>query len=356
MTSNALATGKEDLYEWAAGRLQLVNVLPESEGGTAAAQSRLGNQDADVRQAISSDGSRVIWTSGTGDVSPLYMRDVRKGETVRLDAAQGGVTEPTVDTPKFQTASDDDHRVFFTDDARLTADSAASLTGPDLYEFETTNGEDEPLKGQLTDLTVDRNSGESADVQELLPGASEDGSYVYLVAQGVLSKAENAEHEKAGPGADNLYALHDTGTGWTTRFIAQLSSEDRYDWGGEEPVPSLSSLTSRVSPNGGYLAFMSDRELTGYDNHDANSGAADEEVFLYHASTERLVCASCDPTGARPVGILDPARRAQLLVDEDELWGGRWLAGSIPGWTPVNLLEKAYLSVALSVEYRPVVL
>ena len=55
---------------------------------------------------------------------------------------------------------------------------------------------------------------------------------------------------------------------------------------------------------------MSDRELTGYDNHDANSGEADEEVFLYHArktsrQNRRLVCASCDPTGAGPVGILD---------------------------------------------------
>ena len=46
---------------------------------------------------------------------------------------------------------------------------------------------------------------------------------------------------------------------------------------------ALEGLTSRVSPDGRYFAFMSDRELTGYDNHDANSGAADEEVFLYHA-------------------------------------------------------------------------
>ena len=28
---------------------------------------------------------------------------------------------------------------------------------------------------------------------------------------------------------------------------------------------------------------MSDRSLTGYDNHDAHSGKPDEEVFLYHA-------------------------------------------------------------------------
>ena len=33
----------------------------------------------------------------------------------------------------------------------------------------------------------------------------------------------------------------------------------------------------------GYLAFMSDRSLTGYDNTDAVSGQPDEEVYLYDA-------------------------------------------------------------------------
>ena len=35
---------------------------------------------------------------------------------------------------------------------------------------------------------------------------------------------------------------------------------------------NLRLVTSRVSPNGEYVAFMSDRGLTGYDNHDASSG------------------------------------------------------------------------------------
>ena len=42
-------------------------------------------------------------------------------------------------------------------------------------------------------------------------------------------------------------------------------------------------MTSRVSPNGRYLAFMSDRSLTGYDNDDVNEETglhADEEVYL----------------------------------------------------------------------------
>jgi hypothetical protein len=354
LTPNAL-TG-ENLYEWAGGRLQLVSVLPEREGGEVAAVPQLGDQGVVVRQAISSDGSRVIWTNSLGASGPLYMRDMTNGSSVRLDVAQG-TREPATAEARFQTADDDGHRVFFTDTQRLTADSTASPQEPDLYAFETTNDEAESLKGTLTDLTVDRNPGESADVQGLLPGASEDGSYVYLVATGVLSEEENAEHEKAAPGADNLYVLHETGAGWTapftTTFIARLTGDDEHDWSGGGEA-NLTDLTSRVSPDGRYLAFMSDEELTKYDNHDTNGGASDEEVFLYDASVERLVCASCDPTGVPPLGVQDPGRSdsnpgGRLHIDEAELWVGRWLAGNVPGWTSVNnfggtFYQSRYLS------------
>jgi DNA-binding beta-propeller fold protein YncE len=325
-------------YEWAGGKVHLISVLPPP--GNEPTDGQLGNKaTGDVRHAISNDGSRVVWSGGEG----VYMRDMVKGETVLLGA--GGT---------FQTASEDDHKVFFT-------------AGSDLDVFETTSGEDEPLKGELTDLTVDHNVGESAGVEGVLPGASEDGSYVYLVATGVLSEAANSEREKAAPGADNLYVLHDTSVGWTTTFIAQLSGEDAPDWtakgGGPDRASDLENLTSRVSPDGRYFAFMSDRELTGYDNHDANSGEPDEEVFLYHApenlATESgaLTCASCDPTGARPVGVFDEGPvfpgtgvHAHLLIDEPEIWGRRWLAANIPGWTSaygvpgLSFYQSRYLS------------
>lgn len=348
LTSNA--NKGLNLYEWAGGQLQLVSVLP---GGTTTAISpQLAG--VSVRHAVSDDGSRIVWLGGNEGERALYMRDMVKGETVRVDAAQG-VPEPVGAQAQFQMASGDGHRVFFIDGQRLTEDAAASSN--DLYVFETTNGGDEALKGTLTDLTVDPNAGESAGVQGLLPGASEDGSYVYLVASGVLSENENAtvEHEKAAPGADNLYVLHNTAMGWTTTFIARLSSEDKADWdeGGQGGNGSLDGLTSRVSPDGRYFAFMSDGEPTGYDNHDKNSGVADEEVFLYDASAERLVCASCDPSGERPVGALDEAffpngLKTQLLIDEAKVWTGRWLAANVPGWTPAELESAFYQSRYLS--------
>ncbi|HEY3865498.1 MAG TPA: hypothetical protein VGL54_05380 [Solirubrobacteraceae bacterium] len=344
-----------NLFEWAGGRLGLVSVLPEAEGETQGGELGYSYQSGNVRHAVSDNGSRVVWSRESSSGFNLYLRYMAKNEaedeTIRLDTVQPGASGIGNRESKgavFQTASSDGSRVFFTDTQELTEGSTSETRKPDLYMFEVTSAEGEPLKGRLSDLTVDHNAGESADVQGLLPAASEDGSYVYLVAAGVLSEAANSEHEKAMAGADNLYVLHDTNGAWTTTFIARLSAEDLNDWGGTVE-PELARLTARVSPDGRYLAFMSDRELTGYDNHDANSGKADEEVFLYNAevgggTTGRLVCASCDPSGARPVGVEDKQASSgeHPLVDGAGVWSGRWLAANIPGWDAVDNSGHAF--------------
>ena len=61
--------------------------------------------------------------------------------------------------------------------------------GADLYACELP---DEATKCTLKDLTVGR-FGESADVLGVL-GASEDGSYVYFVANGVLAAGASPRH------------------------------------------------------------------------------------------------------------------------------------------------------------------
>jgi DNA-binding beta-propeller fold protein YncE len=341
LTSNILLNeAKSSLFEWSAGQLQLVSVLPNGRPATEeGVQARLGGSGAgSVRNAISKDGSRVIWSATPrGGVPQYYLRDMARGETVRIDAAYG---VPEVDAQaRFDTASSDGSRVFFTSPRHLTADSTASqkreVGEEDLYEFVLTSGKGEPLAGKLNDLTVDSNAGESAAVQGVI-GASEDGSYVYFLANGVLGDA--AEHG-ASPG-NNLYVEHyDEGVkAWTApRFIAALAHADEPDWN-----ESFARRTSRVSPNGRYMAFMSQQSLTGYDNRDASSGQATEEVFLYDAGVGRLVCASCNPTGARPTGQLDEGeggeggaeRHPAPLVDRANIWTkDRWLAALLPGWT-----------------------
>jgi len=381
------AVEEEGLYEWTApepgqaeGSLQLVNVLPKGEEGSGATLGVRGPEGGNMRHAISNDGSRVIWSTEEGtEESTLYLRDMATRETIRVDVAQG-VPQPERSEAVFQTASAEGSRIFFTDAQRLTPNSTIEEEGVeeeglgDLYVCEVVEKAGK-LTCKLTDLTAEAAAAnESAAVQGVL-GASEDGSYVYFVADDgalapdagrggcTVSNAQKEQEETEGKLAAvgcNLYVEHYNGEpgheGWETpKFIAALTGEDSHDWryaSGQRG--DLAQTTSRVSPNGLYLAFMSDRSLTGYDNVDTHPeahGARDEEVFLYNASTDRVLCASCDPTGARPAGVYDTISSGEglgLLVDRIETWNGRWLAGSIPGWTAVTVLRALYQSRYLS--------
>ncbi len=345
LTKTSVANG---LYEWAASRLQLLSVLPASEGG-GAVEGSLGNHEEKAARAgtISNDGSRVIWWAKVEVAGKteehLYMSDTATGETktVRLDTVQSGPVEGESD-PIFQVASSDGSKVFFSDTQRLTENAGAKTIEPDLYECEIVEVKEGELECRLSDLTPLR-GGEPADVQAgsegasqgTVVGSSEDGSWVYFVADGVL--ATGAEH-----GQPNLYVYHAR----MTQLVAVLSSADHPDWAGGSG--QIVGISARVSPDGEWLAFMSQRSLTGYDNRDAVSGKPDEEVYLYDASSGRLVCASCDPTGARPVGEVFGGELTEGLEEEflggNRAWGERTsIAAMVPGWTR-ELYQSRYLS------------
>jgi DNA-binding beta-propeller fold protein YncE len=342
------------LYEGTGDSLAFVTALP----GTAAParQPELGFRGRVVHNAVSTDGTRVIWTNRAENAGGghLYLRDMAKGETLQLDAAEG-VVEPVQASAEFQGATPDGSEVFFTDKQRLTADSTAEPKFPekaDLYEC-TVVEEAGKLACRLKDLTVDSNEGEHAAVQGFAFGTGEAGADVYFVAQGVLASNANGNGERGVPGGENLYGVHFDGSQWSTRFIATLSPADSAEWEGAD-LADTAYLTARVSPNGRYLAFMSEASPTGYDNVDANpeaKGARDEEVYLYDSATASLTCVSCDPTGARPAGVLDHNEAGEglgLLVDRRKVWAERgkehWLAGNIPGWTAENLTSALYQS------------
>ena len=302
LTPEATEAGgtSHNLYEWSAGQLQLVNILPDNQ---PASGGFLGRSDLDVLHALSDDGRWAVWSTAPAEFTKghsytLYVRDMVAHKTIQVGGS----------TVQFETMSSDGSLVFF-------------LERGELYDLDTATG-------TQTDLTSHHGAGErTALVQDGVIGASEDGKYVYFVAAGVLASG-------AVSGEDNLYLLHETGSGWVTSHLATLSHEDQPDWfytGNGGGSVDLVKVTSRVSPDGRYLTFMSNRPLTGYDNTDALSGQPDEEVYLYDAQSARLVCASCNPTGARPHGVFDSERAAAQMVDRQKAWGGHWLAANIPG-------------------------
>ncbi len=282
------------------------------------------------------EGSTLTLSAGATRTGQILLE--ASGEcTVAVDGCSIQVSPSRAE---YQTASSDGSRVFYTEGGRLFVFTDPVGAGP---------------PPSTVDLT------EGVGVQGTVIGASENGEYVYLVTAGALSETENAGKTVAGAdnkstrgqtpkGEANLYVIHYEQAKWKPTFIANLSSSDTPDWaedGRASGGTDLTGLTARVSSDGGHLAFMSDEQLTGYDNTDLASGAADEEVFVYDAASNSTICASCNPTGERPTGILDPSRNAPvapLLVDEPQAWEEHWLAASIPGWTAQDLETALYQS------------
>jgi hypothetical protein len=269
LTANA--PSGEDLYEWAAGAVRLISVLP---GGSPAAEALLGD-GANRMRAVSNDGGRIFFTAGGN----LYLRE-DGARSVQLDAPQG---PGPGGGGQFMTASSDGSKVFFTDGASagLTGNTAAA-SGTNLYEFDVSSG-------ALTDVTP----AIKAEVQGVL-GTSEDGTYLYFVADGALEGGATSEEP-------NLYVYH----AGTTKFIATLDPNDNLDWEASHQF----DRTARITPDGRHLAFESIRSLTGYDNTFAAGASCGEglgehcpEVFEYSAEPSELLCVSCNPSGVRPLG------------------------------------------------------
>jgi hypothetical protein len=270
---------ENNLYEWVNGALRLVNVLPgntESQPGAvfgSGIELQTTAKDPDYSHAISADGSRIFWTGKTH--GPVY---VRENANTTLEIPDG-------DGARFLTAS--------------ATGSKALLNDGHLYN----------LEGETPALEADLTEGQTG-FQGIL-GASEDLSSVYFVDTAVLSGEENSENEKAEAGKNNLYLWHNG----ATVYIATLAAGDDATEVNAGGIPSEtgdwaaspSDRTAQVTPDGEYLAFMSQAKLTGQDNQpaepqDCRSGPC-FEVFEYHASTKHLLCASCNPTGEHPVGF-----------------------------------------------------
>jgi hypothetical protein len=336
------AAGKDNLYRFDrdTGTLSLVGLLPDSACGappcvpaagsfagpfdwwngtdatTLGRGGALGGYFTQEMHAVSTDGGRAFFTAGkTGQI---YLRQGLNGpapSTVQVSASQRLTPDPNGAKPAaFISATPSGSIAFLTSCEKLTDDSTAVSTvastcataeqGSDLYAYDAASGE-------LTDLTVDHaGNPRGADVRGVI-GASDDGSYVYFVANGDLDdtgsatlgncKGTNANTSTLS-GACNLYLAHDG----TIEFLARLDSsgddglsdaaswapsQDRANKNSARPV---GSSTGRVSTDGQTLLIRSHRQLTAYDNKGTT------EFYRFRLGVAEPDCVTCNPTGVPP--------------------------------------------------------
>jgi hypothetical protein len=256
------------VYEWSSTGLRLVSVLPNEEAVPEARAGSVG--ESDYAEVISNDGSRIFWTAE----GQLYVREggVR---TVKLNASQREVPLGDGNAELLAIAADGSS-AFFSDPTSLT-DAPDDHGG--LYEYDFASE-------SLRLLTPDP-AGEP-EIEGML-GVAEDGSLAYFVSRAALAP-------EALEGAANLYVDR----AGTLELIATLSNRDLQDWSA-----MLEERTSRLTPDGSHLAFLSQDSLTGYDNTDPVKEIPQPELFVWDAGERQLTCVSCNPSGAPPFG---PAR------------------------------------------------
>ena len=142
--------------------------------------------------------------------------------------------------------------------------------------------------------------------------SSADGSVAYFTKGGELYRY-SADTEISTPIAagvagvlavsaagDRVYYQDASGLqAWHAGTVQQIAA------GAGAALPSdhpPAAATVRLGADGTVLAFLSAAPIGGYDNTDAETGLPDVEAYLYDAVTDRLLCASCNPTGERPAG------------------------------------------------------
>lgn len=231
----------ENLYEWHEGKLKLASLIPSSGGGEESAPEGTSGAEEwiQVTSPVSTDGLRAaFWDNASGH------------SFLREDGARSLDMGPGV----FRGGSADLSKIF--------------LRSSTLYRFE-------PETETVTDLLASALPGPEHGGD--LVAVSRDGEYAYFVSPARFHAGENPSGGRA------LYLWHN---GQVT-FIAKEN--------GTTATAGFAN-TYRVSPDGRRLSFAATERLTAYDNN------GESEVYTYDATTDRLTCVSCNPSGQSPTG------------------------------------------------------
>lgn len=323
------------LYVLVDGELHLVSVLPNGAPATTNSTAGAMGDDATtlartgmVKNAVSSDGSRIFWTATTSaftyrGAGTLYVRENPGEEQSAI--AGGECTEPAkactvqiATNAQFWGASADGSKVLYSTGGQPNRT-------PRIYDVDTeTTTEIATQSAGAPAMSDDLSRVYFVSRQSLAPGATAGESNLYLYDDGAYALI--------GPVTDDDLRSHSTSVGGSPVFAGNLVGRGPAG----EPAPHPIRNATRATPDGRHFAFMSNsRALSeaaaGYDNTDANTGYPAFEVFRYDAESGQLSCVSCRPSGTRPeggrlTGVYSPI---DLAIPNVPLLR---VGGSIPPW------------------------
>ncbi len=310
------ATGEEwKLYEWEDGTLRLAGILPEGGAAERSQAGRGARSFAYTESMVARDGSRVFFTipsseepgvAAATEDGAIYLRE-NHTRTIQLNVNER--TQPPGADPngpqsaELWYATPDGSQVFFTTAEDLTNEDNNGI-GPDiskkdvdLYRYDV----NAPTGHHLTLLSHDPEGKADGGVKEVL-GTTPNGSYVYFRdEQGGLPPAVYVWHN----GTVRLVGNEET-------FPSDL--DERGSWARHATV-TLDVVGSSVRVTaGGALVYETDSPQTSYDTTEpANRHCSYDifttppsshcaEVYVYEPAANRVVCVSCNPSGASPTG------------------------------------------------------
>ncbi len=308
------AAGGNSLYEYGGvGNTTPLLVGVDNQGGLISQcgvvlggltkEQNVPERNDSVHNAVSTDGNTVFFTplpktevcqGSTPPVVELYARvdsglsdahTVAISEPSKEDCSACDTEAGVLADAHFEGASADGSKVFFTTTQPLLGGDASRNVYE--YDFDAPAGE-RVIRVSAGDATVANPAAEVVQTKGgRSPMNSEDGSHVYFIATGALTRTPNVEGETAERGAYNLYVFERDGRfpAGHVAFVAGLSQRDLI-----RPI-GFEAWAPDVTPDGRFLVFASERDLTPDDTSTAR------QIFEYDAQSGALVRVSIGQDG-----------------------------------------------------------
>ncbi|MGN6815340.1 MAG: hypothetical protein ACTHK3_04565 [Solirubrobacterales bacterium] len=275
----AAPAGVKAIYDRAAGASSATVLSIPPAGASAQVKGEFETKDA-VYAGVDEAGDSVAFEVG----GTLYLH--RAGETVEVAGAPND----------FAGISEDGERIFYAANGNGSKPSA-------LYACATEPG---PCAGPGA------HSPSEIAAAGTFAYVSPDGSHAFFSSEEAIGEEENENGEEPEAGAHNLYAWDSSGTRFIGRAVATDFAENAFEitrmnlsnWtyalevNVEVNTEQKRSLApARSTPDGGAFVFQSHARLTAYENDGVG------EIYRYDPAApvgQRLLCISCDLSGAAP--------------------------------------------------------